>query len=121
MADTDTHLPDKVPDIVMKEDVADSNRVEEIPHHGVSLRLAFINIWSMVAAINYGFGASIIASSLGQPTLAAYFDFEHRGNVTGVIGAIASLFCVGGVVGVVLIQAVSDRWGRKWSFFAACL
>ncbi|KZO89794.1 general substrate transporter [Calocera viscosa TUFC12733] len=85
----------------------------------INLRLALINIWSMVSALGFGFAAAIIASSLGQPNLATYFDFANRSNVSGIEGAIAGLFNVGGFFGVLSTPVVSDRWGRKSSFWFA--
>lgn len=87
---------------------------------GINTRLIWLNLWSMVAALTYGFNAAIIASSLGQPNLFAYFDFEDKSNAPGIIGAIAGLLNVGGIIGVPIIVEVSDRFGRKWAFFGAC-
>lgn len=87
---------------------------------GISKRLLWINLWSAAGALNYGFAASIIGSSLGQPKLLAYLaDDFAKGSMTGDIGAIVGMFNVGGFFGVVLVSYISDRWGRKAGFILA--
>lgn len=83
---------------------------------GINTRLIWLNLWSMVAAMTYGLNAAIIASSLGQPNLMAFFNSPSP----GIIGAVAALLNVGGIIGVPIIVEVSDRFGRKWAFFGSC-
>ena len=74
------------------------------------LILCFVGLGSMT----YGYTASIIGTTLGQPSFIEYFELDTRSNGTDLIATTNGLFQAGGVVGTLLLPIVSDRWGRKW-------
>ncbi|KAF2467020.1 MFS transporter [Lindgomyces ingoldianus] len=74
------------------------------------LILCFVGLGSM----SYGYTASIIGTTLGQPSFIKYFELDTRSNGTDLLSTTNGLFQAGGVVGTLLLPIVSDRWGRKW-------
>jgi MFS family permease len=64
---------------------------------------------------------SIIASSLGQPNLAIYFNLGARSNVSNIIGCIAGFPNVGGLIGVPLIAWSADKFGRRKAMLLCCV
>lgn len=68
----------------------------------------------------YGYGASIIGTTLGQPTFIKYMKLDTVSNATQLEGAINGLFQVGGLFGTFGSQYFSDRYGRLKALFAAC-
>ncbi|KIW14757.1 hypothetical protein PV08_07542 [Exophiala spinifera] len=75
------------------------------------LLLCFIGLGSMT----YGYTASIIGTTLGQPSFIEYFDLATRSNGTDLISTMNGLFQTGGVLGTLMLPYVADRWGRKWA------
>jgi MFS family permease len=55
-------------------------------------------------------------SSLGQPTLQAYFGLNEKKNASNLTGAMVCMQNVGGALGVVAVGYVSDAFGRKSAF-----
>lgn len=53
------------------------------------------------------------STSTGQPNFYIYFKLAGRGDLTAIIGAIVSLFTVGGGFGVVLTSYLQDKYWRK--------
>jgi MFS family permease len=74
------------------------------------LILLFVGLGSM----SYGYTASIIGTTLGQPSFISYFELDTRKNGTDLISTTNGLFQAGGVVGTLLLPNISDRYGRKW-------
>ena len=74
------------------------------------LILLFVGLGSM----SYGYTASIIGTTLGQPSFISYFELDTRENGTDLISTTNGLFQAGGVVGTLLLPNISDRYGRKW-------
>ncbi|EXJ74111.1 uncharacterized protein A1O5_02405 [Cladophialophora psammophila CBS 110553] len=66
-------------------------------------------------SLTYGYTASIIGTTLGQPSFIEYFDLATRSNGTDLISTMNGLFQTGGVIGTLLLPTVADRWGRKWA------
>ncbi|KAK6367386.1 hypothetical protein LTS17_010312 [Exophiala oligosperma] len=75
------------------------------------LLLCFIGLGSMT----YGYTASIIGTTLGQPSFIEYFDLATRSNGTDLISTMNGLFQTGGTLGTLMLPYVADRWGRKWA------
>lgn len=61
-----------------------------------------------------GYTASIIGTTLGQPSFIKYFELDTRPNGTDLISTTNGLFQTGGVVGTLLLPLISDKYGRKW-------
>ncbi|KAF2677245.1 MFS transporter [Lentithecium fluviatile CBS 122367] len=74
------------------------------------LILIFVGFGSMT----YGYTASIIGTTLGQPSFIKYFSLDTRSNGTGLISTTNGLFQAGGVIGTLLLPIISDKYGRKW-------
>lgn len=68
-----------------------------------------------VASISMGYSASIIGTTLAQPTFLSYFALETRPDGTSLLSAVGGLFQAGSFFGSCLISYVADRWGRKMS------
>ncbi|KIX98805.1 uncharacterized protein Z520_05266 [Fonsecaea multimorphosa CBS 102226] len=64
-------------------------------------------------SLTYGYTASIIGTTLGQPSFIEYFDLATRSNGTDLISTMNGLFQTGGVIGTLLLPTVADKWGRK--------
>ncbi|KAI1618273.1 MFS transporter [Exophiala viscosa] len=66
-------------------------------------------------SITYGYTASIIGTTLGQPSFIAYFDLDTRADGTDLISTMNGLFQTGGVIGSLLLPTVADKYGRRWA------
>ncbi|OQU95567.1 hypothetical protein CLAIMM_01752 [Cladophialophora immunda] len=66
-------------------------------------------------SLTYGYTASIISTTLGQPSFTEYFDLATRSNGTDLISTMNGLFQAGGVIGTLLLPTVADKYGRKWA------
>jgi MFS family permease len=71
------------------------------------------------ASITVGYSASIIATTLAQPTFLAYFDLETRPDATALISTMNGLYYVGGFLGVFTVSWFAERWGRKAAIFVS--
>ena len=80
------------------------------------LILCFCGLGSM----SYGYTASIIGTTLGQPSFISYFELDTRPNGTDLISTTNGIFQAGGVIGTLLLPIVSDKYGRKWGIAVAC-
>lgn len=67
--------------------------------------------------MTYGYSASIIATTLGQPTFLQYFALDTRSNANDLIGAINGLFQTGGLFGTLTSCWFADKFGRRWALF----
>ena len=74
------------------------------------LILLFVSLGSL----SYGYTASIIGTTLGQPSFIAYFDLAMRPDGTDLMSTMNGIFQAGGVLGTLCLPYGSDRWGRKW-------
>ncbi|OQU93650.1 hypothetical protein CLAIMM_00132 [Cladophialophora immunda] len=72
-------------------------------------------------AISYAYVASIIGTTLGQPSFISYMGLDTNPNATALIGALTSLFYAGGALGSVLNSFMADRWGRKVTLTTASI
>ena len=73
--------------------------------------LCFIGLGSMT----YGYTASIIGTTLGQPAFIEYFALETRNNGTDLESTTNGLFQAGGVLGTLCLSWIADKFGRKWA------
>lgn len=70
-----------------------------------------------LGSLTYGYGSSIIATTLGQPTFIDYFDLDKRSNANALIGAINGLFQAGGLFGAISVLWIPDKFGRRMAIF----
>lgn len=66
-----------------------------------------------LGSIEFGYSASIIATTLAQPSFISYFELDTRGDAAELMGLMNSLFQAGGFIGVWTVAGVSDKYGRK--------
>jgi MFS family permease len=66
--------------------------------------------WGVAA---YGYGASIIATTMGQPTWLSEMGLDTASNASELLGAANALYFVGGVLGCLIVAAFADKYGRK--------
>lgn len=71
--------------------------------------------------MTYGYCASIIATTLGQPSFIAYFELDKRSDAAGLIGAINGLFQAGGLIGSLSCMASADWLGRRKAILVAAI
>lgn len=72
-------------------------------------------VFVTLGSLGYGYSASIIATTLGQPSFTSYFGLDIAPNATSIIGAMNFLFQFGGLVGCLsssLLQIGLDENGR---------
>ncbi len=69
--------------------------------------------------MTYGYSASIISTTLAQPSFLAYFRLakspgvEPRSDATAMISTMNGLYQVGGFLGVFTVSWFADKWGRR--------
>ncbi|KAF2491009.1 MFS transporter [Lophium mytilinum] len=81
------------------------------------LILCFVGLGSMT----YGYTASIIGTTLGQPSFIEYFELDTKENGTDLISTTNGLFQTGGVIGTLLLPLISDKYGRKWGIAVSAI
>ncbi|KAL5334412.1 general substrate transporter [Aspergillus crustosus] len=79
---------------------------------------AAIIAFATFGSITYGYAASIISSTLGQPTFTAYFGLDTADNASALTGAMNGLFQAGGLFGALLSAWAADQHGRCKAIFA---
>lgn len=72
------------------------------------------------ASLTYGYSASIIATTLGQPSFLVYFSLvtaegELTSSASSIFGATGGLFFAGATLGPLFLPWLADKYGRKWS------
>ncbi|KAK4962430.1 hypothetical protein LTR10_000056 [Elasticomyces elasticus] len=72
-------------------------------------------------SITYGYCASIIGTTLGQPSFLSYFRLDTAPNAAALSGAMNGLFQAGGLLGVLAAGVVADKYGRCKAIFYATL
>ncbi|KAK4942022.1 hypothetical protein LTR10_018203 [Elasticomyces elasticus] len=73
------------------------------------------------ASLTYGYSASIIATTLGQPSFLQYFGLLTASNASSIFGATGGLFFAGATIGPLLLPWFADKYGRKYSIGFALL
>ena len=73
----------------------------------------FLVLFMCLGSSAYSYSISVISNTLGQPTFLAYMGLDTDENAASLIGVIVSMYYAGGFFGVVLVNPIADRWGRK--------
>ena len=95
-------------------------------HGGLPRRAAFnsynvlVLIFLCLGSMTYGYSASVIGSTLGQPQFISYFDLDTRSNRLDLISTMNGLYQAGGVIGTMCLPWVADKFGRKWAIGVVC-
>lgn len=76
-----------------------------------------IVLFVALGSLTYGYCASIISTTLAQPSFIVYFDLAARPNAAALEGAINGLFQAGGLVGALACSEVADWLGRRKALF----
>jgi MFS family permease len=71
-------------------------------------------------SLTYGYTASIIGTTLGQPSFISYMQLDTRPNGTDLLSATNGLFQTGGVLGTLFLPYICDKFGRKWACALVC-
>ncbi|KIX99687.1 uncharacterized protein Z520_04322 [Fonsecaea multimorphosa CBS 102226] len=85
-----------------------------------TLRLLIV-IFVALGSTTYGYCASIISTTLAQPSFIAYFELDTRSNATDLTGSIFGLFQTGGFFGTLTCLKSADWLGRRKALFLASL
>ncbi|KAK1144416.1 hypothetical protein N8T08_005569 [Aspergillus melleus] len=78
-----------------------------------------VSIFVAIGSLTYGYCASIISSTIGQPGWYSYFDLPAEGEsgyasiTTPVVSTANGVFSAGGAVGTLFIMWSCDFFGRK--------
>ncbi|KAK4889794.1 hypothetical protein LTR27_011411 [Elasticomyces elasticus] len=80
-----------------------------------------IIIFVALGSLTYGYCASIIATTLGQPTFISYFALDTRSNAASLTGAINGLFQAGGLIGTLCSSFLADSLGRRKAILIAAI
>ncbi|EEP77542.1 conserved hypothetical protein [Uncinocarpus reesii 1704] len=76
-------------------------------------------VFVALGSLTYGFCASVISSTIGQPGWYAFFELPAQGEpgyatvTTNAIAAANGLFSAGGAVGSLFMMWSCEAWGRK--------
>nr|OQO28618.1 hypothetical protein B0A51_03335 [Rachicladosporium sp. CCFEE 5018] len=77
----------------------------------------YFNLFMVIAmsfgSMTYGYSASIIGTTLGQPSFLTYFALDTRADATSLISTMNGMYQVGGFLGVFTVSYFADKWGRK--------
>jgi MFS family permease len=75
-----------------------------------------------LGSLTFGYGFSIISSTLGQPGFLSYFDLEGDSSQQNAItGAINGIFCAGAVCGSLMVGWMAEARGRKTTMYVASI
>ncbi|EXJ91709.1 hypothetical protein A1O3_00259 [Capronia epimyces CBS 606.96] len=94
---------------------SDANNFEQRRHF--KLYNVFICMFMGLAGTAYGTTASVIGTTLGQPSFFKAMGL-NASNEASLTGAMNSLYYAGGVFGAVCHGWMADRFGRKIDIFA---
>ncbi|KAL4875014.1 general substrate transporter [Aspergillus karnatakaensis] len=84
----------------------------------LSIYNIFIIAFATFGSITYGYCASIIGSTLGQPSFTAYFGLDTANDANALEGAMNGLFQAGGLFGTLISSWAADKYGRCKAIFA---
>ncbi len=86
-------------------------------HTSGARQFNWINLLTIIAmsfgSMTYGYSASIIATTLSQPSFLTYFDLDTRSDATALISTMNGIYQVGGFLGVFTVSWFADKWGRR--------
>jgi sugar porter (SP) family MFS transporter len=91
-----------------------------MPESKSSLNIAVV-IFVALGSLSFGYAASIISTTLAQPSFIAYFELDTRSNTPAIEGAMNGLYTVGGLFGSVSAWPLSQKLGRRWAIFIAAI
>lgn len=75
-----------------------------------------------LGSLTFGYGYSIISSTLGQPGFLTYFDLQGKSSTQDAItGAINGIFCAGAICGSVMVGWMCEARGRKQTMYATAI
>jgi MFS family permease len=74
-----------------------------------------------LGSLTYGYCASIIATTLAQPSFVTYFALDTASNASQLEGAINGLFQAGGLVGTLSCTKTADWLGRRKALFLGAI
>ncbi|ODV89448.1 hypothetical protein CANCADRAFT_26892 [Tortispora caseinolytica NRRL Y-17796] len=81
--------------------------------------MKLVNVFVALGSFCYGYCASVISSTIGQPGWYIQFDLPqngepgYEGRTTNVIATANGLFSAGGAVGCIWMMIMGDYLGRK--------
>lgn len=99
------------------------SKMQEAPSHIEHARGRHFRIYNVLmvllmlaGSMSYGYSASIIATTLAQPTFLAHFNLAgpHASpNANQLIATMNGLYQAGGFLAVFSTSYLADKWGRK--------
>jgi sugar porter (SP) family MFS transporter len=81
----------------------------------------FMILLMSLGSIGYGYNASIIATTLAQPSFIRYFELDTRPDGTELIATTNGLYQAGGFLAVFSVSWLADRWGRRFAIGVSAL
>lgn len=86
-------------------------------HHSDKRQFRWINIVYILVmslgSIAYGYSASVISTTLVQPSWIASMGLANRSDAKDLEGLTGSMYQVGGLIGTFTMSFFADRWGRR--------
>ena len=74
-----------------------------------------------LGSFTYGYGSSIIATTLAQPSFTFYFNLDTALNAPQLLGAINGLFQAGGFLGALSCVWTANFLGRRLAILVASI
>lgn len=103
------HSSERSPDM----DTNFAATIKEKKHHFHFQTIFYVFVMCS-GTISYAYSAGVIGNLIAQPSFYSYMKLTPQ-NTAPLIGAISSLYYVGGVFGAIAGHVVADRYGRKAS------
>ena len=72
-----------------------------------------VTLFICLSSTSYGYAASVIATTLSQPSFIKYMHLDTASNAASLIGAMNGVWFAGGVLGSFFAGWVSGIYGRK--------
>ncbi|KAJ5802096.1 uncharacterized protein N7503_004546 [Penicillium pulvis] len=72
-----------------------------------------ILIFVGLGSLSFGYSASVIGITLGQPSFLEYFALDMRPDAADLEATMNGLYQAGGVIGTLSLPIVADKYGRK--------
>lgn len=105
-----------------KHEESSKNTSDDMPVvTGFNRRVLFILVLLGFGSASMGYAASIIATTLTQPSFYVKLNLTNATNLTALIGATNGLFYAGGAFGSIFSGYVAHKYGRKISAGTAAL
>lgn len=105
------------PDLSLSDKTHTMDSIQQIqPEHSSQRQFRVYNVvvtaLMALGSVSAGYSASIIATTLVQPSFLTYFELLTRPNGSQLIATTNGLFFTGGVLGTTTISFFADKWGR---------